>query len=966
MKKIKQMLSGILAMLVLFTSLSAIPVVAGTELVGTVILDEDCSDAPVDTYTVDPAADPTANARFNYSMAVGDWVLAGTSFQAYVDVLPLVKAADATGMTLQHSRMDDTNMHTHLMRKVTQDPAGENLKTGIYEISFDVTPTTDSWLTVVLQDTADYATVTGYAQNRTVLLNVVNNGARLKACNSTTGYRQTWLDDPVPAGESWIVQNNGTSASSWPNESDWKIGEADETKPLQIRAIVDMDKGLLSTYVYQEDALVASNWNVALSDAIKTNGLGYIDFGNTHGDTKVSNLKVTKLEDVAGKYMGFAEDFENSGMFAGNAVQPSATNRGWFYVPTEVSIDTTASNNVFKMNGSNMTSARVWLKTIDGNSLKGSYKINYRILAEAGEAVVEMNNSSGEQAIQMRFDADDRNVRLFVNDGTGNRWSSDNGTVTGSFDPAKWCDVEMVVSLENGFLDYIVKQDGMAVATAENVEIPEAVKAIGVDRFFLFGLNSTTTTAGATFYMDDIVIEETEVEAVQPEEPPVEPPVENEFSVDENFDSWTTSPGAAGWGAVHPSYSISQVKVVEGTNKALVVAPIPEASYTNGIKYKLEKTVSEGTLKVSYDLMVKKGQDSAGNLGFLLWTSLNAAAEGGAWGITLPTITSSLAMSLNSNFSKDVGQAPVSCGTVSENTWYTITVAARPSKSEFDFKVVNKATSEVFFEKTDIFMEDEQGNAQTSIACLDFRTWVGESWIDNLKIDYLPQKPELSNSSIKIFDSFGQQTTSITTNIPRALDRIELDFGTAMEDVSGITITGTDAPAISADIDANEPNKVVVTFDGMFKVGETYTLTVPGTVVAVNGEVMGGEGFVLEFTTVEAKATAVLTSITVGDEEIETLDQLKAKAGSTAVINTNAVNTTAADMDLTYIVAYYNGNKCLKVKTIQYLTLDSEGVIEENPYFTIESEDLTNATKVKVFLWSTLNDIIPYCEALEF
>lgn len=173
-------------------------------------------------------------------------------------------------MTLQKSFFDGSNSSMHLMRKVTQNPSDANLTTGVYEISFDVAPTADSWLTVSIIDTAVQANVVGN-HTRNVLLNVVNKNSKFSACNSTTGYKIVWTDNTVPDGESWITQISA-EASSWPTPDWWMLGKADETKPLQVKAIVNLDNDTLSTYVYQEGELVTNSLNIALNDNIKANG----------------------------------------------------------------------------------------------------------------------------------------------------------------------------------------------------------------------------------------------------------------------------------------------------------------------------------------------------------------------------------------------------------------------------------------------------------------------------------------------------------------------------------------------------------------------------------------------------------------------------------------------------------------------------------------------------------------------
>ena len=1211
MKKFKQTLSGIIALTMIIASLSLMPIVSAEE-VATVILDEDCSDAPVGKKADDPNTED-----YDYTATFGDWKVVGLGNPAYADMRAPIKAADSTGMTFQHCALDETNNQIHILRKVTQDINEANLTEGVYEISLDVTPTADSWFVMYITDTDDKANLTdwqnpGASYKKNMIANIVNKNSRFEKFDAS--YRAVYGEDTVPAGIGYLVQVQAHQ-NIWNSDEYWSAGNIDETKPVSVKAVVNLDRDILSTYFYQAGELVASTINVALNENIKANGLGYIAFANRHGDTKVSNLKVTKLEGYEDKFFGVVERFDNNQLFDGNAIQTPATHRGWsvlaymtpevnsaFTDTTYTTIDTeTFDSNVLKTDDKNtMQSTRMILNSVRGGALKGKYKISYKMLVESGEAFIEFAHLSySNRLVQIRFDASDKVVRDFDSgpDGGTACLSGNKGTVTGNYDPAKWCEVEIIVDVPGGTYSYTVKQDGTDIASATGRTLNDYIKQHGFSFIQARGLQTNSADDNwvvhkPLYYLDDIKVEEYGNESSEPEEEidpaafkgitenfetagmltdgtfsadatakgwtasdaagfvkeiaskdgsnvlkisgnqmenarlsfatnggtalkgvytityrmfdeagevfgeighssfsanvlqlrldraegkvrhnlgntapgsnahplyenkgtdsgtfnpakwcdvkiiinvpenkwsytvkqddaivasateveltpnvatngfnffqvrglnggsdnpiyylddleireyvegdeesgtVVPPVVEEEFrNLNETFDSWTTVPGNSSWDSPAASYSLPVLDTVEGTNQALYINPNSE-SYERGIRYKFNKAVTEGTLNISYDIKVKKATDSAGGQQHVLWPTLDAATDDSDWGSAYPYLNN-CKVRINYNLDQDRGDVNTLVPEdISEDIWYTVEMSIRPASSKYDIKITEKETGETYCEYTNKAFENRLGEAQTKVEAFTFRTWAGDSWIDNMIIEHIKQKPVLSNSSIKMYDALGNQTSSITSNVTPALSKIELDFSTAMADVSGITLSGKDAPAVNATINEDEPSKVTLTLDGMLAGGETYTLTVPGTVAAVNGETYGGSGFVLEFATGSVETIADMTGVTVGGTAVTTFAELSAKAGSTAVIKTSAVNASDSAMELTCVVVYYNGSNCLSVKSIDIPDVAVNDVLKTMPEFTIEIP--TGATKAKIFLWSTLNDMIPYCEALEF
>jgi len=924
------------------------------------VLYEDCSDAPVGI-----RADEVGETDDNVA-TVGDWQIIGTGNPAYDVMNPPVKSADSTGMTLQHSRVDETNAQMYAVRKLTQDITAPNLTEGVYEISFDITPSEDSWLAVSIIDTNDPTKLSAWNANysRNVILNLINKNSTYKENSAATGWKTIFTDDTMPEGIGHIIQPTAGN-NIWNISTAWMMGVADETKPLAVKAIVNMDRGILSTYIYQDGELCATNQATTLSDNIKNNGLGYIVFGNAHGDTKISNLAVKRLEDGGSRFFGVKETFENGELFTAYRPYLAAVQNGWVSVPAEetgalAAVDlTTFDSGVLKITDPNtMNGPRMSLSTVDGSTLKGSYKISYKMLVEEGEVFMEVGHTNySNRLVQIRLDSVDKVVRHYDSgpDGGTACLSQNKGTVGGTIEPTQWCDVELIIDVAGGQFGYTVSQDGIEVASASEQVLNDYIKQNGFNFIQMRGLNTSSAADDwakhtPVYYIDDIKVEEYEY---------VEPEFEN---VNETFDSWTTVPGTSNWVAVGGNYKYPVLETVDG-NQTLKVGPY-DGNFESGIQYRFQKAITEGTLNVSYDIKVKKclGSDGATN-GHVLWPTLDADSAGGDWGSAYPDINN-YNVRINRNLDADRGDAQINVATpMTEDTWYTVNISVRPAASKYDINIVEKATGNEFCSYENKNFENRLGEAQTKISTFTLRTWVGYSWIDNFAVEYIPQRPTLSNSSIKMYDCFGAQTPSITTNVTPALGTIELDFGTAMADVSGITLTGINAPEISVALDEEDSSIAVITLDGMLTAGATYVLTVPGTVTAVNGETMDSE-FSLEFTAGTVATNATITGVSVGGANITTLAELTVKAGQTATVNTNAVNASNSDMKLTAVIAYYEGQKCIKVDATETITLASNTMLTEQPEFVIDNP--TGTTKVKVFLWTTLNEMIPYCAGLEF
>ena len=113
--------------------------------------------------------------------------------------------------------------------------------------------------------------------------------------------------------------------------------------------------------------------------------------------------------------------------------------------------------------------------------------------------------------------------------------------------------------------------------------------------------------------------------------------------------------------------------------------------------------------------------------------------------------------------------------------------------------------------------------------------------------------------------------------------------------------------------------------------------------------------FVLNFTTAKGSTAAALISVKKGDA-----DAKLSEIATGDILNINAAyeNTLAADMDITYIVAYYSRTSLDDVQVIgETSALDGAGALNKS----FVAKDMTGITSVMIFMWDSAYGAYPYC-----
>lgn len=244
----------------------------------------------------------------------------------------------------------------------------------------------------------------------------------------------------------------------------------------------------------------------------------------------------------------------------------------------------------------------------------------------------------------------------------------------------------------------------------------------------------------------------------------------------------------------------------------------------------------------------------------------------------------------------------------------------------------------------------------SDIAAFNLRTWASEgtyTYLDDVKIEKFVARPELTDKSVNMTDYKGESVLDITNPTP-GITAITLDFGTSMkaDSLTGAVTLIQDGNTIpfSGMVSGSE---YVMTVNGL-KPEKAHKLTVSNTVENNKNQTMEN-AFVLNFTTAKGSAAAALISVKKGDA-----DAKLSEIATGDILNINAAyeNTLAADMDITYIVAYYSGTSLDDVQVIgETSALDGAGALNKS----FVAKDMTGITSVMIFMWDSAYGAYPYC-----
>ena len=250
------------------------------------------------------------------------------------------------------------------------------------------------------------------------------------------------------------------------------------------------------------------------------------------------------------------------------------------------------------------------------------------------------------------------------------------------------------------------------------------------------------------------------------------------------------------------------------------------------------------------------------------------------------------------------------------------------------------------------------------VKAINFRAVNGSSiYVDDVRLEYYITKPEISGNSIIITDFRGEKVTD-KNNVPAAIKSIELPFGCEMTEES----TNPDN-VILADSKGGYLNyspvydsgSYILIPDGFLTPGETYTLTVPGTVTNTFGRELGTD---FEYSFTVAPDYPELMAIS----SVSVTDLSDIVNGSIIDVETEYVNSTDSPLKSLIFTAYYGDNMLLALSSEKPDAIGAGEMGTKTISIGVPGSgklDLNKVDRVIIGLWKGFKDSAAYSDAVE-
>lgn len=706
------------------------------------------------------------------------------------------------------------------------------------------------------------------------------------------------------------------------------IGTYDPDKWVDVEIIHNMDIGKTSMVLYQNEVEIAHKYLTDTSSLGMFNILGFKYISNT-GSMSIDDVSVERLASSDGVTV-YEENFNGT-----------------------ASVEQIRSYLVGKNGGlgnsANISEGSLNIPTnwehISPNlgDIHGNYTLTFKIKS-AGVADVRLQNDgvAMDQIPLMVLGAGKVWIGEKVGGGYGEGWftedSYNNGgnewvTPVAEYDVNEWVDVTAVFDTANSIMSTKIEQNGVELANFPVRGVHGLYTDQGLRWVRLRAINGAaqiddiklvcggSVANGATVMVDEDF---------------------GDFSTDSTQNrknGWIDDMKASNTPANYSVYD-------EDGNRMLLLDADKET-----ITYSTVSCIDRGDVTIDFDLKL-----DGDNPNFLVDLANSSTENSENFTGTTAIRTNGFAGNVALQYH---GGGGPQLANFNKGEWYHYTITVHPKKSVYDVKMYENDGTKLVAEQSDIPMNytDAQNIPQTTFKAVRFRLWNNnnQAYIDNFKMTYDVERPKLDESGVTMIDS----TDAVVTNydeVDSALKTITLDYGTEL--ASAGTVTLADSTGDTVDFTGKiEGETYVMTLDEILKDNTDYTLKASDA-VGTNGNAQD-MAMELMFTTGQVGSDIVrLGKLTNDSGDITSLSQLSGMF----TVNTTAVNRTESSKDLTWIVAYYNGDRLVDAQ-IQTAALSANSALRTQPQFT--APDMTDVTKVKVFLWNTLENMAPYCEALE-
>jgi len=157
------------------------------------------------------------------------------------------------------------------------------------------------------------------------------------------------------------------------------------------------------------------------------------------------------------------------------------------------------------------------------------------------------------------------------------------------------------------------------------------------------------------------------------------------------------------------------------------------------------------------------------------------------------------------------------------------------------------------FEYTTIDLTDYAGKTINGLQLLSYNSYGDEysdTYFDNIKIEYVVERAEVTDDSFKIYS--GNSVNTDSTKVNADADKIVIDFGATMNEDSlkGVTITNVTDNKTLAYTGEVRGTTYVMTLTDLLGYGKNYKITVPATAATEKDGIEIGSEYVYNFTTI--------------------------------------------------------------------------------------------------------------------
>ena len=250
------------------------------------------------------------------------------------------------------------------------------------------------------------------------------------------------------------------------------------------------------------------------------------------------------------------------------------------------------------------------------------------------------------------------------------------------------------------------------------------------------------------------------------------------------------------------------------------------------------------------------------------------------------------------------------------------------------------------------------------VKAINFRAVNGSSiYIDDVRLEYYITKPEISGNSIIITDYKGEKVTD-KNNVPAAIKSIELPFGCEMtaESTNSDSITLTDSKGDYLNYSpVYSSGSYMIIPDKFLTPGETYTLTVPGTVTNTFGRELGTD---FEYSFTVAQDYPELMSIS----SVSVTDLSDIVNGSIIDVETEYANSSDSPLKSLIFTAYYGDDMLLALSSEKPDVIGAGEMGTKTISIGVPDSsklDLNKVDKVLIGIWKGFKDSAAYSDAVE-